>query len=301
MARVVLKYAAVLLAFAGACSGSKSVSPQRDSEQSSQGSSNEEAKLKLQHKQLDKMMTQAEEAKGRGELDTASRLALGAVELAEKLAEQPQRARMLLVLGDVEMARGFEDEARRRYADAAAVYHVADDKQGKFKTYLAFAKLEARVGDHAAAERQFDEAAKLLEEIEEPDLLGEYYLQKGRLASRRVERDKALDFYDKALGAFKKNKEREAETHLLMAIEDEELGHTRQGRIRVERALKLFRDIGDPEGEVKALHRMAVLYERDGSYQKARGLYKDVFELYAKLDDRRAAAAVQRHMSTLPD
>jgi hypothetical protein len=56
-------------------------------------------------------------------------------------------AGLLLKLGDIERETGNEPEARRHYTDAMAIFHVHKNHPGRFETFLAMGRLEARRGD----------------------------------------------------------------------------------------------------------------------------------------------------------
>ncbi|MDJ0762021.1 MAG: tetratricopeptide repeat protein [Myxococcota bacterium] len=216
---------------------------------------------------------------------------------------ETHKARLLLQLGTVEREEGREVEARRHYADAMAIFHVQKDTTGRFETYLAQGQLEAQLGDYPAAARQYDAAEALLEAVSSPTLNGMYHLHRGRLASRKVDRDTAKSRFLNAVKLFEETGEKRlvAETMLMLAAEEDAVGRTSASRHYLDRALGIFNDIEELQGQAHATHRLAALAEREKKYKKARQLLKKVLKLYEALDQNTAATKVERHLSALPD
>jgi hypothetical protein len=98
-----------------------------------------------------------------------------------------------------------------------------------------------------------------------------------------------------------RDKKNTAETLLLLASEEDALGWMGALKNHLDRATAIFRDLGDMDGEARALHRLAGLAERDKKYNRAKQLLQKVEELYEKLDRTTAATNVGRHINSLPD
>jgi tetratricopeptide (TPR) repeat protein len=214
-----------------------------------------------------------------------------------------QRAELLLRLGDVERETGREIEARRQYSDATAVFHVHKNAEGGFKACLSIGQLEVLKGDYSAAARQFAEAEALIPQLKNNTLIGALKVHKGRLASRQVKPEEARNEFLEAIKIFEteRDKKNTAETLLLLASEEDALGWMGALKNHLDRATAIFRDLGDMDGEARALHRLAGLAERDKKYNRAKQLLQKVEELYEKLDRTTAATNVGRHINSLPD
>lgn len=213
------------------------------------------------------------------------------------------RAGLLLSLGDVERESGKEVDARRYYADAMAVYRVQGSGKGRFKVHLSQGDLEAALGDYSAATREYAAAEALLGEVDDRPLEGEFKMRIGRLASRQMRHEDAIAAFAEAAKIFdivKQPRDR-AEALLALAGEEDNLDKETNCRRALDKALSIFRDIGDKEGEVRALHKAAALAERAKRYKKARSLLKKVRELYLALDRQSDAAKVLQHLSSLPE
>jgi tetratricopeptide (TPR) repeat protein len=213
------------------------------------------------------------------------------------------RGRLLLVAAELERETSHEVEARRHLADAMAVFMVESHEVGRFGVHLAQARLEAMLGDYVAAGRALDEAAALLPGIEDAVLRGEFLVQTGRLASRRLRPDDARDAFLEAARTFAaaKKKAEHADVLLLLADEEDRLGQTSGAQRSLDKALKAFRDLGDKDGEVRALHRQAAIYEREGQHRRARTLLQQVQALYSALGRTSDAAKVTQHLGALPE
>ena len=212
------------------------------------------------------------------------------------------QARFLLLKGEAALHHGDRLNARRYFSDAMAIFHVRKNEPGRFETFLALGRLEARSGDYAAAERQFSEAKSLEAKITDKSLKGRFLVEQGRLAARTVDHKKAAEFFTKALLLFDalKNNRMRAETLLLLSAEEEMLGRLGSARQSLYRASKLFETAGFPSGKVKAVHRLATYAEREKKYAMARRLYNEALALYEQLDQQTAATNVARHLSALP-
>jgi len=214
-----------------------------------------------------------------------------------------ERARLLLLLGDVERDGGKELDARRYYADAMAVYRVQGSNKGRFTVHLSQGDLEAARGDYVAASREYASAEALLGDVDDRQLEGDFLFRKGKLASRQMRNEDAIKAYTDAAKLFEidRNQRARAEALLALALEQDAVENERQCRLALDKALALFRDIGDKDGEVRALHKAAAMAERARQFRKARGLLKKVHELYLALDRQADATKVMQHLSALPE
>lgn len=214
-----------------------------------------------------------------------------------------QRARFLLAEGNMARERARETEARRNYADAMAIFHVHKNSRGRFETHIALGKLESRRGDYVAAGREFKEAEDLLKDINDALLKGIFQMEEGRLAGKMVDRQKARQHYLEAIRVFEaeKDKIRLAQTLVYLAHEEDGLGNTDKCRRRLDRALALYRELKDKEGEASVLHRLARIAEREKHYKLARKLLKKVCDIYGELDRTADALRVKRHINALPE
>jgi len=128
-------------------------------------------------------------------------------------------------------------------------------------------------------------------------------MEEGRLAAKMVDRQKARQHYLEAIRVFEteRDKIRLAETLVYLSHEEDGLGNTDQCRRSLDRALALYRELKDKEGEASVLHRLARVAEREKQYKLARKLLKKVYDLYGELDRTADALRVKRHINALPE
>jgi tetratricopeptide (TPR) repeat protein len=235
----------------------------------------------------------------------AGRLADQGASLATGQGKDADLIRARFVYGQAEVARrtGRLEDARRLYTDALAAFHVFSDTDGKFLVNLAMGQLEEQRGDQVSAERHFAESEAMLPQITDRRLTGVFEVEMGKLAVRQVKHEEAYRRFANALKIFEaaSAKADAAETLLALATEEDGMERGASCARSLEKALRIFREVGDPKGEVRALHRLASLAVRDRQYAKARGLLEKTIELYERLDNRSSAAAVRRDLAALPE
>ncbi len=216
---------------------------------------------------------------------------------------ETMRARFLLQKGNLLRDQDDEVVARRNYADAMAIFRVHGDPVGRFEVHLAQCQLEEILGDYAAASRDLAEAEVLLSKIDDVNLKGAFLIRSGRLAFRQVKHDEAFEAFLEAVRIYAQAKDRIAQADALVLLSDVEdhMGDTSQCRRSLEKALAIFKKSGNKDGEVRALHKLATLAERDKRYRRARTLFQKAHDLYKELDRPSDATKVQQHINALPE
>ena len=216
---------------------------------------------------------------------------------------ETMRARFLLQKGNLLRDKSDEVAARRNYADAMAIFRVHGDQVGRFEVHLAQCQLEEILGDYAAASRDLAQAEVLLSQNEDANLKGAFLIRSGRLAFRQVKYDEAYEAFLEAVRIFAQAKDRMAQADALVLLSDVEdhKGETSQCRRSLGKALAIFKKSGNKDGEVRALHKLATLAERDKKYRSARTLLQKAYKLYKELDRPSDATKVQQHINALPE
>jgi tetratricopeptide (TPR) repeat protein len=255
--------------------------------------------------ELDALETQARAALDAKDVPEASRLIRRGLAGASAggAAFDVARGRFILLRGCIARDGGRNVDARRDYADAMALFRVRDDDRGRFEVFLAEAELEELQGDYPAAERQLAEAETLLPKVADDRLRGEYQRRLGRLAYVRARYPDACALYVDATKSFAaaRAKRDQAETMIMLASAEDARGDTPLARRTLEKALSLFGELGDKDGEVRALHRLAGFADRDRQFAKERSLLTKVRALYDELGRRSDAVMVERQLASLPE
>jgi tetratricopeptide (TPR) repeat protein len=213
------------------------------------------------------------------------------------------RARFLLQKGNLLRDQGDEVAARRNYADAMAIFRVHGSQVGRFEVHLAQCQLEEFLGAYAAASRDLAEARVLLSKTDDVNLKAAFLIRSGRLAFRQVKYDEAFEAFLEASRIYAQAKDRTAQADALVLLSDVEdaKGDASQCRRSLEKALAIFEKSGNKGGEVRALHKLATLAERDKRYRKARALFNKVYVLYEELDRPSDATKILQHINALPE
>ena len=264
-----------------------------------------ESEAKSLGNELRELEVRTRAASGRGDVGEAARLVARGLALAAEggAAQDVARGRFVLLRGNLARHAGRTVDARRDYADAMALFRVRADDRGRFEVYLAEAELEELQGDYAAAERQLAEAETLLPKIDDDRLRGAYQIRLGRLAFVRARYPDACALYVDAAKSFSLAHEKrdQAEALLLLAAAEDSRGEAGLARRTLDKALAIFHETDDKDGEVRALHRLAGFAHRDGQVAKERSLLTRVRALYDELGRRSDAVKVERQIASLPE
>ncbi len=251
---------------------------------------------------LDNLLADARRGLHESDWTTATRAVdEGLKKTEDRVGLEIVNAHFLMLKGDIALDKNNEPDARRYFTDAMALFHVHKNEEGRFEAFTALGRLEARRGDYAAAERQFDQAEALRKNFVNPALIGEYLVAKGRLASRQMKRADSVRCFQEAITVFEKAKDKKstAETLILLSFEDDQSDRLSAARRDLERAAALFEEVKDMRGKVRAIHRLAGFAEREKQIAKASRLYSEAAALYRSLGQDTAAAGVEMHLATL--
>jgi predicted ATPase len=224
--------------------------------------------------------------------------------LANVAKREDLRARSLIGMARVYLARGDLLQAQRRARDAERTSrrHALDGELAMALSVAANAM--SRAGEAEDAEQMWQEAAGLLEaagrraEAAEVHFrLGNHYFRLGR--------------YDRADQCY-----RAAEERVVLEEHPPILAQVQNGRAGVQLALgkpdvalpmfeevaALRRKLGDRRGEAATLHNIANCHHRLGDYEEAVRIYRQAIEMRQEIGDVAGRASSQRnHAATLFD
>ncbi|MBN2529957.1 MAG: hypothetical protein JXR76_26440 [Deltaproteobacteria bacterium] len=212
-------------------------------------------------------------------------------------------ARFSLLKGKLEHQKGRSTEARRFFGDAMAVFRIRKNASGTFEVRLAQASLEESSGDFAAAQRELDEAQKLISEVNDANLRGEFTFTQAELFASQMKHKDASRLFLEAAEQFhaNKNPKREADSFVALASCEESLEKAQDSKNSLNKAYKIYMGAEDKEGAVKALHKLAQFSLRDEKYKTAKEQLKRVEALYLELGKQSDATKVNQHLSSLPE
>ena len=212
-------------------------------------------------------------------------------------------ARFSLLKGKLEHLKGSSTEARRFFGDAMAVFRIRKNMPGTFEVRLAQATLEEGGGDFAAAQRELDEAEKLLSQIDSANLKVEFTFKQAELYASQMKHQDAARLFLEAAEQFhtNKNASREADAYVALAGCEEALEKPQESKNSLNKAYKIYLAAQNKEGAVKALHRLAQFAVREEKYKTAREQFKQVETLYLELGRQSDATKVNQHIAALPE
>lgn len=295
----------ILIIVASGCSTEQESEPSPGSSVSNKGDGNKAEEIRKVHQDLKDLLKEVEEALKSREWSLARKLIESGLTGATNGGSdfESERGSFLLLRGNLARDMGEEIPSRRDYADAMAVFRVKKNEVGRFKVHLAEAQLEETLGAYAAAARQLGEAEALLGNVDDLALKASFLFRTGKLAYRQVRLDEA---YTALFDAYKiycdlKDQEAKAETLLQISVVEDSKGDSSQSKRSLEKSLKLFRELKNKDGEVRALHMLASLAARDNQYRRARALLEDVEKLYEDLGRSSDAMKVRQRLNALPE
>lgn len=212
-------------------------------------------------------------------------------------------ARFSLLQGTVEQRQNNSIDARRHFADAMAIFRIRKNPQGTFEVHLAQAALEENTGNFSAAQREIDEAQKLLPKVADQNLRGLFITQQAALLVSQMNHKEAAKLFLEAAELFRSlnNKKREADAFVQLAACEEAMEKIRESKNSLEKAYKIYIAEDDKEGAVVALHKLALFSVQEEKFKKAREQLKRVEGLYIELDRQSDATKVNQHLSALPE
>jgi hypothetical protein len=256
-------------------------------------------------KLFESLEQQAEKALDGEELVQARQLVDKGLHRTQKAGRKYElyEARFALLKGKLEHLQGSTGEARRFFGDAMAIFRIRKNMPGTFEVRLAQATLEETGGDFAAAQRELDEAKKLLPKIESINLKVEFTFKQAELFASQMKHQDAARLFLEAAEQFhaNKNQSREADAYVALAACEEAQEKPLQSKNILNKAYKIYLAAKDKEGAVKALHRLAQFSVREEKYKTAREQFKQVEALYLQLGRQSDATKVNQHISALPE
>jgi len=142
-----------------------------------------------------------------------------------------------------------------------------------------------------------------VKKTDDPSMQARHAMVEGTLALSRMDYAGAATAFSEAIRLHGADNDRRAEAAatLKLASAEDGKGDVKKAERTLNRALQLFRDLKDPNGEVRVLHRLALLAAQNGNPARARDLFRKVEQQYIALGQPGDAARVSQHLSALPE
>ncbi|WP_433043107.1 tetratricopeptide repeat protein [Dactylosporangium sp. CS-033363] len=176
-------------------------------------------------------------------------------------ADSPRRPVWYYHLGLLAQNRGDYPEAERRYQQALSMFEEVGDRAGVSAGLHQLGNVAEARGDYPEAERRYQQALAISEELGDRAGIATSHHQLGILAQRRGDRPEA---------------ER-----------------------RYRQALTLKEELGDRAAAAGTHHQLGALAQDRGDHEEAQRRYEQALELCEELGDRAGTAATRHQLGTL--
>lgn len=199
-----------------------------------------------------------------------------------------QRARLLYVAGTLAHKIGDNEHAYRRLTQSVKAWTTVDDDPGLLRALSNLALSAYALGKDEEAGRRYDEALAIAASVKDDVRRASLLLGAAQLAIRREDKAAALAFLDQRHELVRRSGDRPAEastwSHRASALLIEPPSIT-EATIATDRALALYRDLGDVMGESYALRLLGYIEETAADPQAAERWYQDALALANSIGD----------------
>ncbi|MCX4094474.1 tetratricopeptide repeat protein [Nocardia sp. alder85J] len=175
--------------------------------------------------------------------------------------ESPDRAPWYHQLGILAQARGDYGEADRRYQQALTIFEELGDRVGMASSYGQLGILAQARGDYAEAERRYQQALTLLEELGDRARMATSYHQLGILAQRR--------------------------------------GDYPEAERRYQQSLTIEEELGNRVGMASSYGQLGILAQDRGDYPEAERRYQQALTIFEELGNRAGTATGYHQLGRL--
>ncbi|MFH1277515.1 MAG: sigma 54-interacting transcriptional regulator [Candidatus Eisenbacteria bacterium] len=209
------------------------------------------------------------------------------------LAERASRSADLMT--ETAMKMGICFQGTGEFARALEVLNLADrtcdrtrEPRLAARILIERSKVNSRLGEYAAAEKDADEALALLKQNAISAELAEAFIAIGRVYLRKGLMIKARETYESALALYRALGDREgmAKCNNNLALVAKNRGHLAEAAEYMERALELAREVGGkPQIGIRA-NNLGIIEFKRGRFDRARVLWEEGLQIFRELGNR---------------
>lgn len=221
--------------------------------------------------------------------------------ILSKEGKDKDAARVLLLMGDAQVARSDARAARASYGKAEEIFRKLGAKDQLAETVLRLTKLDETEGKRGQAAVDSEESRSVAPSAPKKPSRDPQLLAKGMKARRNGDVLLAVRTLTEAL-----NQYREAGDRLMSARARLALGNVENDRSRMKSALEHggealheFRALSDHAGEAGALVLVGSVYYKQGFMQKAQEYAQESLAVAKKANDKTAAARARVLLSQI--
>lgn len=211
------------------------------------------------------------------------------------------RARVEQNLGILANIRGELDEALRRYRRSLEAYDSVGDEHGCALAYHNLGMVSADRGDHAKAERYFQESRAIALRLGDLYLQGACLVNFAEVDVARQRFENARQHAEMALAIFDQIEANgpRADANRVLGVIYRETGHPQPAEARLRNAIRLAAVARSALHEAEASQELALLYQGLGRNQEALSLLNAAYHLFGKVEAHADLVNVGAKMAAL--
>ncbi len=203
-------------------------------------------------------------AQDRGDYDEAARQYQRALDINERIGDQPGVGGGYHQLGILAYLRGDYDQAARQYQRALDIRERIGNQPGMANSYGQLGILAQARGDYDEAARQYQRSLDIRERIGDQAGTARSYHGLGLIAQTRGDYDQAARQYQRSLDISERigHQADTAPIYHQLGILAQDRGDYDQAARQYQRALDIFERLGDQAGMARSYHQLGIL-EKD--------------------------------------
>ena len=193
-----------------------------------------------------------------------------------------QQARIWSALGNMAIARGDHDGARRWYERALPLYQQIDDVSLAADCIQRLGDVALERSDLEEAQARYQRGLRLYQQAGSVDGAANCIQRLGDAALERSDLKEAHARYEQALKLYRQASSVHGAANCVLCLGDVALKRSdlKRARIRYEQALKLYQQAGHVHGEANCITRLGDVALERSDFEEARAKYEQALELY---------------------
>ncbi|HEX5708560.1 MAG TPA: tetratricopeptide repeat-containing diguanylate cyclase [Pyrinomonadaceae bacterium] len=201
--------------------------------------------------------------------------ATAALDIFERLGDEPGRAHALTVAGNIHERLGRHARALECHQQSFHIRETLGDRAGASVSLNNLGNVYTSFGEYATALSYYLRSLSLCESIGSAEGVGRATNNVGHVYLRLGEHEKALEHFRRALAVKREIGDRQNEGHVLLNIGQvyEAACETEAARGYYFESLERARAVGDRQAEAVCLARLGKLYKTLGEYSDALEFY----------------------------
>jgi tetratricopeptide (TPR) repeat protein len=231
-------------------------------------------------------------AQNRGDYATAEKCYTEALEIAERLGDQPGLARGYHQLGMLAELRGDYETAEQRYTESLEIEERLGNETGLATSYEQLGILAARRGEYETAEQRYKQSHEINERLGDEPQLASNHFHLGVLARLRGEYETAEQRFKQSLkiAGWLGDQAELARGYQELGVLAEVRGDYVIAEQRYNQSLEINERLGNQASIAGGYHQLGILAQHHGDYDTAEQRYTQSLEIFERLGDQAGLA-----------